>query len=390
MKRTFFVMALFFVFIWSACSKSQNPESNAVVEVIDGIEYVHNSATPLHPNKKVSFIEDLSIDGMDDDGNIILFQPSLFAVDDAENMYIIEIRDQVIKIFGPDGKFVKTIGAKGQGPGEFQMISYLALTKDGKLIVTDRIANRTSFFDASGRFIRSFKWQKGQYNFLLIKSSSYVFGERANSGISQFDFFTVKEIDFDGKEIRSYGAFAMEEPLIVRMESGTHYSSLPDAPHSVFAADQDRDLLYHCVGNKYTINIYDPSGKIFRKIDRPYEPIPFTDKDAEEYRAKHSSNDPFGVISKAVRDMEMPKVKSIVTRMRIDDEGRLWVKTNETKQEEDKILTAFDIFNRDGYYYAKVWTAANPYIFKNGKTYSMVEDPITGYRIIKRYKVVWN
>jgi len=383
-------MALFFIFIWSACSKSRNPESNAVVKVIDGIEYVHNTETPLHPDKTVTFVEDLSIDGINEDGNIILFQPYLCAVDDTENMYIIEIRDQVIKVFGPDGKFIKTIGAKGQGPGEFQMISYLAVTQDGKLIVTDQIADRTSFFDASGRFIRSFKWRKDQYNFLLIKSSSYVFGERTNSGISQFDFFTVKEIDFDGKEIRSYGEFAMEEPLIVRTESGTHYSSLPDAPHSVFAADQDRDLLYHCVGNKYTIDVYDPSGKIFRKIDRPYEPVPFTDKDAEEYRAKHSSNDPFGVITKAVRDMRMPEVKSIVTRMRVDDEGNLWIRTNETKQEGDKILTAFDVFNRDGYYYAKVWTAANPLIFKNGKTYSMVEDPTTGYRIIKRYKVVWN
>ena len=390
MKRTFFVMALIFVLFWPACSKSQHTESNAVVEIIDGIEYVHNTETPLHPEKTVAFAENLSIDGIDEDGNIFLFQPYLRAVDDSENMYVMEFRDQVIKVFDPDGKFIKTIGAKGRGPGEFQMISILAVTKDSKLIVADQYANRTSYFDASGRFIGSFKWRKGQTGIFLVKNSSYVIGERTNSGIRQFNFFIMKEIDFDGKEIRTYGEFAMEEPLIVRTESGTHYASLPDAPRSVFAGDQDRGLLYHCVNNRYTINVYNPSGKIFRKIDRPYEPVLFTDKDAEEYRAKYSNNDPFGVITKAVREMRMPEVKSIVTRMRVDDEGSLWICTNETKQDGDKILTAFDIFSPEGYYYARVWTAANPLIFKNGKAYSMVEDEVTGYRIIKRYKVVWN
>ena len=84
-------------------------------------------------------------------------------------------------------------------------------------------------------------------------------------------------------------------------------------------------------------------------------------------------------------------MKNIVVRMYVDDKSNLWVRTNEKKvDEEDKILTAFDIFNPDGHYYAKVWTEFTSLVFKKGKLYVMATDIDTGYRTLKRHKVVWN
>ena len=180
----------------------------------------------------------------------------------------------------------------------------------------------------------------------------------------------------------------MEEPLIIRQGNSTHYASLPVSRGSEFTGDQDRGWLYHCLNDKYIIEVYDTSGKLFRKIDRPYEPVPFTNKDAEEYRAIYE-NSPIEVVRNAVRDMEMPKVKTVVSRMLVDGESNLWIQTNEIKTEEDKILTAFDIFDSDGYYFAKVWSAFIPFIFKKGKMYRMDTDQDTGYKTLKRYKVVW-
>jgi hypothetical protein len=381
-------MFIVFVLFWPAYSESQKPKSNATVEIIDGVECIHNTEVPLHPDKTVSFVEDLSMSGEDKNGNIILFNPRLSLVDDKENIYISESKDQVIKVFGPSGKYIKTIGAKGSGPGEFQSISYLAVTKDGTLVVMDSTARRTSFFDSSGQFLKSFKWRMGYINFIMIKSSSYIVGESAYSGIIKNGFFYVKEFDFDGKEVRFYGEFEAPEVLIIRHGSGTTYAHMPVSHHSIFAGDQDRELFYHCLNNKYIIEVYDTTGKLFRKIDRPYEPVPFTNKDAEEYRA---INDRGGteVIRKAIENMKMPKVKNIVSWMYVDDKGNLWIRTNEKKKEEGKTLTAIDIFDPDGYYYAKVWTEFTSLIFKKGKMYRMDTDQDTGYQTLKRYKVVW-
>jgi len=387
MKKTLFVTFIFFSLVLAAYSKSQ--KSKASVEVIDGVEFVHNTETPLYPDKTVTFIEDLSISGEDTDGNIILFNPRLSLVDENENIYISESKDHVIKVFGPNGKYIKTIGAKGSGPGEFQTMPYLAITKKGELVVNDGTARRTSFFDSSGQFLKSFQW-KTYYDgpIILIKSASYITRETVYSQDRRYSWLYVKEIDFEGKQIRNYGDFTKGEPLIIRhSDKSATYAIPPVALVSIFTGDPYKELFYHCLNNKYVIEVYDTSGKLFRKIDRPYEPVPFTQKDAEEYRSRYKTSGE--VIKKAIENMKMPKAKSIVVRMYVDDKSNLWIRTNEKKEEEDKILTVFDIFNPDGHYYARIWTEFTSLVFKKGKMYMMDIDQDTGYQTLKRYKVVW-
>src|SRR6266699_1483043 len=55
--------------------------------------------------------------------------------------------------FDKDGKFLKTWGKKGMGPGEFDVIHTLALDSRGRLLVGDRQNNRIQIFDGDGKFI---------------------------------------------------------------------------------------------------------------------------------------------------------------------------------------------------------------------------------------------
>jgi len=97
-----FCILLFFIL--TIATEQQKPESNARIEIIDGVECIHNTEIPLYPDKTVTFVEDLSISGEDQDGNIILFKPRLDLVDDKDNIYIIDRQDQVIKVFSSDGE----------------------------------------------------------------------------------------------------------------------------------------------------------------------------------------------------------------------------------------------------------------------------------------------
>ncbi len=51
----------------------------------------------------------------------------------------------------------------------------------------------------------------------------------------------------------------------------------------------------------------------------------------------------------------LPEIKTITDRILVDDESNLWVQTNEKKEENGKTFTVYDVFNKDGYYEAKVW-----------------------------------
>ena len=55
--------------------------------------------------------------------------------------------------FDAGGKFIKTWGKKGMGPGEFDVVHTLAFDSRGRLFVGDRQNNRIQIFDQDGKFI---------------------------------------------------------------------------------------------------------------------------------------------------------------------------------------------------------------------------------------------
>ncbi len=55
--------------------------------------------------------------------------------------------------FDKNGRFLKTWGTKGMGPGQFDVVHTLALDSRGRLFVGDRQNNRVQIFDADGKFI---------------------------------------------------------------------------------------------------------------------------------------------------------------------------------------------------------------------------------------------
>jgi len=63
MRRILSLITISCVMFWTASSSNHGQTAGATVEVIDGIEYIHNTETPLYPDKTVTFIEELSLGG---------------------------------------------------------------------------------------------------------------------------------------------------------------------------------------------------------------------------------------------------------------------------------------------------------------------------------------
>jgi DNA-binding beta-propeller fold protein YncE len=55
--------------------------------------------------------------------------------------------------FSKDGKFIKSWGKKGSGPGEFGELHGIAMDSRGRLFVADRGNNRIEIFDREGNFL---------------------------------------------------------------------------------------------------------------------------------------------------------------------------------------------------------------------------------------------
>jgi DNA-binding beta-propeller fold protein YncE len=63
-----------------------------------------------------------------------------------------ESNARVVK-FSKDGKFIKTWGKKGTGPGEFGELHGITIDPKGRVLVADRGNNRIQVFDQDGNFL---------------------------------------------------------------------------------------------------------------------------------------------------------------------------------------------------------------------------------------------
>jgi hypothetical protein len=384
MKKTVFILIFCLALILASCGKKP---SAAKVETIEGVTYIHNPETPLHPDKTVSFEQELAIGKFDESKEIPLYKPGRYMVDTTGKIYISDDSDMAIKVFDQNGTFLKSIGRKGGGPGEFENIGYMAMLPNGNILVMDFQSRRTSLLKPDGEFINSYPWRGYISMAFLTTDSSYTVNEYTfKEGAREL---WTKTFDFPGKELVSFGKFTFPEMKSISQGNIRVGMSVPYSPSSIFAGDQERRWLYHCLNNKYLIEVYDQNGKLFRKIDRPYQPVPFTSEDAKKFLSRYEAR-PDSPGAKLAKQMELPKVKTVAERLLVDDQGNLWVETNEERKEAEKTLKAYDVFNKDGFYDARVWCEFPPGLFIAGKMYRLAEDKETGIRTVNRYRVVWS
>src|SRR5688500_7607390 len=67
-------------------------------------------------------------------------------VDRRGNFFVHDGNDNQIRRYDPNGKFLRAIGRKGKGPGEYTAVSAMAITDDSVLVVHDYSTARVTYF----------------------------------------------------------------------------------------------------------------------------------------------------------------------------------------------------------------------------------------------------
>lgn len=77
-------------------------------------------------------------------------------IDQAEDgrLLVGDVSEGNVKLFAPDGRLLKIIGRKGEGPGEFTAPRYPRFGPDGLIYVADAQNPRVQVFDAAGKLLR--------------------------------------------------------------------------------------------------------------------------------------------------------------------------------------------------------------------------------------------
>ena len=76
--------------------------------------------------------------------------------------------------FSKDGKFIKSWGKPGTGPGEFDVPHALAMDSRGRLFIGDRYNTRIQIFDQDGKFLNEFR-QFGRPSGIYIDKNDTIY-----------------------------------------------------------------------------------------------------------------------------------------------------------------------------------------------------------------------
>ena len=113
---------------------------------------------------------------LDEGDEYIIDRPQDASVNDQGLIAIAEVRQAKVLIFDKNGRFIREIGRRGNGPGEMQMVYHIELIRD-RLLVFDFQLQRVSSFDVhTGKVIATTTYKDLFGGWVPSNTTSFSFG----------------------------------------------------------------------------------------------------------------------------------------------------------------------------------------------------------------------
>jgi hypothetical protein len=165
------------VFILGVCLLMAEA-AGQTIESVNGVRVVHNvKGGTWGADPKISLELIRTIGGPDEkDENLAFGSPYDLVRDSAGNLYCLDVRNCQIQKLGADGKYLKTIGRRGQGPGEFQSPFSMDIDEDSNLFVADMMGRKIEVFNSDGKPMNTMRFESFAREFRRLKSRQFVRG----------------------------------------------------------------------------------------------------------------------------------------------------------------------------------------------------------------------
>jgi sugar lactone lactonase YvrE len=298
------------------------------VETVDGVRVVHNAKGGLWgPTPKIALELVRKIGDVDTEDEHVAFNfPNDVAVDKDGAIYILDAGNTRIQKFGPDGKYLATIGRKGQGPGEFILPDCLDIDRDGSLVVGDSAQSRLHVIIGNGKDTRSIILKNERiYGVRCLgaggyvgRATTWVFPMRGQAAPKLEDMRLFRVLAPDGQVTASFGTLT---------DFGENMTNAMGNTTETAVGPADALLVAYTAQNR--VEKYGPDGRLIWRADRPLDY-------GTEVKKKGKIDTSGGGIS-----MSNPEMNNCAAGIAVDAKGRVWVLTYARQlRKEEQVQTS--------------------------------------------------
>jgi hypothetical protein len=316
MKRLILIALTAAISITSCAKKADSFRE----EEVNGVTHYTNSDTPADPAAALDLKKLFTISSENQtDTAAYMKRPMSITEDSSGNIFILDILSMSVKKFDSEGKFVKSIGRAGQGPGELFYPSF-AYINDDTLKVFSAPSRKISKFDPEGNF----------YSDQILETEAQLQNTKVSRDNSKIASYVVKQIQNEGQmpDIDFGLNIISTEGLKPAASLNSRVLSMQD----LMAGKVDiNDLVIPFVpGNEYVyvsensdsqyrIFAYDYEGNKKFEIRKAFKNIRYEKEEKEKYEEEMKK------MSRGVEEIKVGNFKKAIVSMHTDRYGRLLV-----------------------------------------------------------------
>jgi hypothetical protein len=330
--------------------------------IIGSISSDQKSLADIYRTGKIRLIHELTINDESFPEDIFFESPVEICLDYKNNIYVCDYQADNIKVLDSSGKFKKTIGRQGQGPGEFQMPFHIAIHKD-RLVVWELRNMRISVLNPEGEFIKSVQIARDEgwpRKIRALPNGDFVFEKvktyRRDNEKPQECTIEIHSPDLELKKTL-FTQEVWENKYIV-----TPVSTNVPQPFTarVYWDVSPEGKIFIGFSEDYIIEMYDNEKGRLSSFSHEYEPVKITEQDKKTYfagmRSIRSSGsyreEKQGAPDYIVKNTKFPKHKPAFQSILVDGEGNILV-FGYQKEDSEKARN-FDAFDPEGKFISNV------------------------------------
>ena len=326
--------------------------------------HVMNPAAPVQAPQTIKLEEEWRIGG-DQTDDIFGVITSIVEADDG-NLYMLDAQLTEIKVYSPEGEYLRTIGRAGEGPGEFRFAFSHFQVPGGDIGVLQafppKIVLLTLDGDPAGEYpLPEFKGQ----GFQIIIGAAHAGDQLAimqmhNQQLEGGQGFVMKEVltlspqkSTSAVELASFTSnLSFTDPVIdekqwTGMRNG-RWAALPDG-HVVVARKF----------TEYEFEIYGKDGKLERVVHREYPEHRRSDAD-KKFVLKIFEDSTRQQIPFPNKRFVISDIHNAVTQIDGRDDGSIWIATSRGRFEHPKgTIGSYDVFDATGKFLQQLSLAGN-------------------------------
>ena len=392
MHRWFWVAALLVISTPLSCTVGPGSDTRLKVEkdtLPNGVIRVHYSGLPA--DRIVTAEPDLRLGVVEGDPNFVFGEIRGVDAGADGTIYVLDGLASEIRAFDSAGHFLRTIGSRGEGPGEITEASGMVLAGDTILWVQDHAKwTMVGLSPEGGEMARTpmpvlaygYTWDGAVDDAGRIWKPAY-HSDREGAEVRKdgLDESTgriyMKSVDPSDQSVDSVylGDYSARQYLS-GSGNGWWHIYFPYDPQPVTAVDP-RGGFWQVYTADYQVARLDQAGDTTLVLEVDSDPIPLTAADRAEFIERVGDMGPESRrVAQEVAGL-MLDTKPLIQKLIPDDQGRLWVE----RTVEEGAHPVYDIFDTRGDYQGSVELTFNPSPFlpiriRHGHIYAVALDEL--------------